>query len=318
MSAEAVASLPPPEVAKMIKVKTVLCGAAAVMVLVTSHGLAQQPSEQQSGIEALLNKTTAWVLQLEQDLSGVVAEERYEQQSFGQSTRKQTTLSDFLLVRLPSRDDWVPFRDVFEVDGRKVRDRTDRLQRLFVERPQNAMNEAAKIANESSRYNIGPIARTINVPTFALMLLRPNYRQRFEFKQRPQAETVNGQALTRVNFRERTRPTVARSNRGDDAPLDGFLVIDADTGHVRGALVKTVGTPEPGNRSFSGSPPVTTTQMWVAVSYAANDALGLWVPVDMTEYGWTSAGGLFGRATYSNFRRFRVNTSETFKDVKVP
>src|SRR5437762_3218454 len=79
------------------------------------------------------------------EFSNVVAEESYRQdsssplQSFittgrGRGTSLMNTMmvgeirhrelkSDFLLVKVPNGLDWVPFRDVFEVDGVPVRDR---------------------------------------------------------------------------------------------------------------------------------------------------------------------------------------------------
>jgi hypothetical protein len=181
------------------------------------------------------------------------------------------------------------------------------------------MDEAAKITKESSRYNIGTIVRTINVPTFPLMLLRPVFRQRFEFTERPRQEAVNGQAATRIDFLERTRPTITRSAHGDNAPLDGSFWLDVGSGRVLKSLVKTVGTPDPGKTGFFSFGGSGVTELWVQVSYAMNDVLGVSVPTEMTEFGATPSGSrVDGKATYSNFLRFQVNTSETAKSVKTP
>ena len=42
--------------------------------------------------------------------------------------------SDLLLLKPAGADAWMAFRDVFEVDGEPVRDRTERLSQLFLER----------------------------------------------------------------------------------------------------------------------------------------------------------------------------------------
>ena len=141
----------------------------------------------------ILDRTTAWVTALEESLSAVVTEERFEQRASnaGSPPKVQVTRADFLLVRAPDRADWIPFRDVYQVNGREVRDHAVRLQKLLVETPATALEKAAAITAESSRYNIGTIVRTINLPTFPLMLLRADYRQRFEFRQRG-VEVVNG------------------------------------------------------------------------------------------------------------------------------
>src|SRR5262245_34863496 len=75
----------------------------------------------------------------QQQLSSIVAEERYEQdivrsnlppgRYFTESHRELR--SDVLLVQPRGGGAWVAFRDVFEVDGRAVRDRQDRLTALF-------------------------------------------------------------------------------------------------------------------------------------------------------------------------------------------
>ena len=45
----------------------------------------------------------------------------------------------------------------------------------------------------------------------------------------------------------------------------------------------------------------------IAVSYASDSGLGLWVPVEMREhYSTTQDEHLVGTATYHNYRRFRV------------
>jgi hypothetical protein len=216
-----------------------------------------------------------------------------------------------LLVRVPGQDGWLPFRDVYEVDGRAVRDRTERLQKLFVDTPQAAVGVATQISQESSRYNIGSVIRTINVPTFGLLLLRPEYLKRFEFRKRSE-ERVSGVATWRISFDERLRPTVVRTLRGNDVPLEGSLWIEPGTGHVIKTLVKTIGTPDPGSPMIRFRGP---TLMWVETTFAPSDALGLWVPATMTEWARAeNSSEVEGTATYSRFRRFTVKTLETFHE----
>src|SRR4030095_4810668 len=136
---------------------------------------------------------------------------------------------------------------VYEVDGRAVRDRNERLQKLFVDAPKTAVNAATQISNESSRYNIGGVIRTINVPTFGLMLLRPDYLKRFEFKKR--GEEMVGDVLTGgVTFAERVRPTVVRTlpRGGNDVPLEGSFWIEPQSGRVIRTLVKNIRKPDAG------------------------------------------------------------------------
>jgi molybdate transport system substrate-binding protein len=281
---------------------------------VRKTGLESSPQRTvQPTLQDVMQRAAVAAASFERAFAAVVADEHFVQRDrsvLGQSRSRRETRSDLLLVLLPGHDGWLPFRDVYEVDGRAVRDRTERLQKLFIDTPQTAVRAATQISNESSRYNIGSVVRTINVPTFGLLLLNPAYLKRFEFRKRAE-ETISGVATWRIVFEERAKPTVVRTLRGDDVPLQGSLWIEPDTGRVIKTLVKTIGTPDPGSPQdgFSGQ-----TLMWVQTTFAPSDTLGLWAPATMTE--WARAEGdrsvVEGTAAYSRFRRFTVKTSETF------
>src|SRR3954469_6485134 len=77
-----------------------------------------------------------------QDFSNVVAEERYVQES-AYPHRRRELVSDFLLVTPPGSIGRYQFRDGREVDGAAVRDRRDRLTKLFLDAPVDALARAA-------------------------------------------------------------------------------------------------------------------------------------------------------------------------------
>jgi hypothetical protein len=265
----------------------------------------QKGNRQESSLDRVIERAVVYVESFERDFAAVVAEEQLEQResTTGPDTVRRTQ-SDLVLVRVPGREQWLPFRDVFEVNGRVVRERTERLQKLFLGAPERALMDAARITRESSRYNIGSVIRTINVPTFALMLLRPGYLKRFEFRKRGD-EMLRDVMAWRVEFVERGRPTVVRTLRGDNVPLEGSLWIDPLSGRVVKTLVKTSGTPDPGQPI--PPPGGSQTLMWVVVTYTPSETLGLWVPETMSE--WARAvnlGVVSSTATYVNFRRFEV------------
>jgi hypothetical protein len=103
-------------------------------------------------LEQLLARAGKYVVDFERAFSNVVAEERYvqrvitdqgigrvplagpgtrsgfEQFSPGPAAEHRELRSDFLLAKLPGEERWIPFRDVFEVDGTPVRDREERLK----------------------------------------------------------------------------------------------------------------------------------------------------------------------------------------------
>ena len=158
---------------KRIRTMVVTGGVAATLIA----NVAAQP---RPALEAVLIRAGVYVLQLQQQLAGIVAEEDYVQDvkvasGFPSTTRSglpavkhRELKSDLLLVRPVNADRWVQFRDVFEVDGRPVRDRSERLMKLFVSPSSATADQAEQIAVESSRYNIGNLQRTVNLPVLAL------------------------------------------------------------------------------------------------------------------------------------------------------
>ena len=114
------------------------------MVLVVAA--AGAAAAQAPAVDPLLDKVSDYVAAYERTFVGVVAEETYRQEvkparagtdarGFPIESRSQRRdlKSDVLLVRAPAGDRWMQFRDVYEVDGRAVRDRPERLAKLFLQ-----------------------------------------------------------------------------------------------------------------------------------------------------------------------------------------
>ncbi len=208
-------------------------------------------------VEAAVERAGSYAAAYETALSGLVAEERYVQRSLtyqGQTLtysaparrgQSQSTIreqpewvleqerklkSDFLLVKAQGEDRWMPFRDVFEVDGKAVREREERLQDLFLKAPATAAERAARINAESARYNIGFVERNINLPTLAMRLLDPGHRTQLTFRRMGEA-TISGVRTWEVAFTERGSPTIVR-DADKDMPATGSFWIDPSTGRV--------------------------------------------------------------------------------------
>ena len=131
------------------------------------------PAEQPD-LRTVMARAGAYVATYQRDFSLLLADERYDQDVSSAATAERRVLvSEFALVRVDdgNRTLWLAFRDVVEVDGRAIRDRQERLQRLFLSPPPNALAQARAIALESARFNIGDVVRTVNVPTLALEFL---------------------------------------------------------------------------------------------------------------------------------------------------
>src|SRR5262249_28740014 len=139
--------------------------------------------------------------------------------------------SDYLLVRLDGGGGWMPFRDVFEVDGVAVRDRQDRLSTLFLTPSSTSFEHASAVLRESTRYNLRHVEPTTHLPPLALLFLTDDVRGRFPFA-RESEETVAGKPAWVVSYKEHARPTLIRSGRERDLPLAGRLWIEPASGLV--------------------------------------------------------------------------------------
>lgn len=263
-------------------------------------------------LDVALARTASYVETFIDRFGHVVSEERYRQESVpplrasqlgGRGsipnlppTERRTLRSDFLLIKPEASADWYPFRDTFEVDGQAVRDRENRLTKLFLRSPTDSSLEQARlIAQESSRYNVGDVIRTINNPLIALAFLERAYQKRFSFTY-AEADTTFGSAVWVVEYREQERPTLIRGENNSNLPTRGRSWIDLETGHVH----KT---------EFVVDAPLITAR--VSTTFKQDARLGILVPAEMIEEYRPAAGGrISGRATYGRFRQFAVKTDE--------
>jgi hypothetical protein len=268
------------------------------IILCTAPATAQTSSPLTA--QTLVMRAAAYLVDLLPRLTNVVAEEQYQQQTTS-PRQKRTLRSDYLVVRMPSGD-FASFRDVFEVDGKPVRDRDERLQRLFVEAPpMTAVAQARRIAEESARHNIWRIG-TINNPYLAMAFLQDAYRSRFRLQSAKQDKAL-GLDVYAVVYQEFQVPTILKGDANRDMPARGRWWIDASTGHV----VKTelrVG----GDAARVGLSPIEIT-----TTFKYDEDLQLTVPVEMSEFYLSAAGVVSGSATYGRFRRFDVRTEEALK-----
>jgi hypothetical protein len=272
-----------------------------VMLAVSAVSLGARPT---TPLSTLLDRASAYVQSYMQTFSTMVAEERYVQDSrpMGGVTSDVGALpaqhvelrSDLLLVRPDAADQWLAFRDVFAVNGRAVRDREQRLARLFVDQPSSAMDRASEIAREGYRYNVGVKERTVANPMIALAFLQPEYRPRFDFRL-DGIDVSLGEDVWVVKFKERERPTILRTPDNRNVPSMGRFWIDGASGRVLQTELET----RVGDR--------------VMTMFSFDARLGLAVPCEMRDIAWVSGTPVTGVATYSNFRHFDVSTDEAFR-----
>ena len=268
-------------------------------------------------LAVILARVGDYVVRFQQQISGMVAEEHYVQNS-DKSERPFVThrelKSDLLLVKSEGETNgYVQFRDVYEVDGDPVRDRDDRLAKLFMNPSESGKKQASQIMNESARYNIGTIERNINTPMLVLILFDPTYQHRFKYsvstehKGTPRglpkspAFTLAADAWE-IDYDEIATPTVIQGDK-QDARSHGRIWVDPETGRV--LVTELVNEAK-------------TVRSTIRVSYQSPPVDGVLLPVVMREtYVVKNRFYTFdGEATYGNFRRFSVNTVESIAPPK--
>jgi hypothetical protein len=298
------------------------CWVSAAALVIAGGGVAAQPPASSPASARNVREAVAragrYVVEYGEKLSLVVGVERYTQHARDASSARpatRTLVSEFALARV--NDDWVGFRDVFEVDGAAVRDRQDRLVTLLLGRSADRLLQGRRIADESARYNLGPVRRNFNTPSMALFFLQPENQPRFRFTKDGE-ETVGGTRVWRVRYRETDRPTIVRTTTGRDAPVSGTFWIDPVDGRVvrtrlemRTGIERAVETNE---RGGSGAPVQMSVD--ITVNYEPHPRFGMLLPSEMRESyevaparratGPATSTTITCVATYSDFRTFET------------
>lgn len=269
----------------------------------------------QAGASALARlgaAVDAW----ERELGSVVADESYVQtvvrlprsgttRESNRPPREERRLqSEMTLVHFDDPSDWIGFRHVSLVDGRPPARRRA---------PADVLDDSGltwderwrRVLETSAAFNIGSTARDVNLPTFALAALRTANHARFDYASaRP--DTIDGERLQSLSFRERARPTLVAGLRGRDLPVSGRVWFTADF-RVRRTeiLIRDRVVPIEEDAHLAREEDLVSR---ITVDFGADANVGTWVPREMRERyenAWNET--TTGRATYSGFRRFRTS-----------
>ncbi len=238
--------------------------AAALCGIATAGGQAPPP------VDELLRRAADYIDEYERQFSGVVSEERYVQMSNNVLRSRLTTRrlrSDVLLIRT-KQNGWVNFRDVFEVDGRAVRDRNERLYKLFLSPTEDTLAQAKLIVEESARFNLGmqdgTLIRTLNLPTLALAFLRRDLQDRLTFRTEGLKMVADNQVV-QLKYVEHATPRMVKTI--DDTPVAGKFWIEPASGRI---VQTEMVLRSPANDAV------------IRVTYAAQPGIEVWVPASMT------------------------------------
>jgi VWFA-related protein len=285
------------------------------------------------GLRTLIERASAYVEGFQRTLSELVAEERYvqvvklwsgaaptqgrepdlawrpgtgAQLTTGSSgtLRRRQLLSDVLLVQAPG-EVRIGYRDVAEVDGKSVRDRALRVQKLFMSGRADDRRQLRRIAAESARHNLGT-GRNFNLPTFPLEPLRASALERFIWTQQPD-DVRNAECCAVVGFFEVRSPTLVTTPADHDVPVSGQLWVEPRTGRVTRAVLQFAHQVEHVEGAFD-------------VTYGRRDGLDVLIPERLWEWYRTPDLEHLGRpayvegeASYGKIRRFTVTSDVTVR-----
>ena len=273
----------------------------------------------------LLLRVGEYAEEYEHSFSDLLVEETYEQSvtpfslKYDKTQRaavrvanctvcKQKTRADLVFVRLAGEIPWASYRDVFEVDGKKVRRYEQRLVKLLKDPSPDAQEQARKLLAASAAYNIGPVKRTVNLPTLPLLFLLPRNQGRFLFRL-GERRMIGATEAVELIFRETSRPTLVKGPSNADLLAQGRFWVNAS----RAAVVRS-------EVEFAFG---AEAEARVTTDYRPEPTLAMWVPAEMKERFAdvpsakvkTFPAPFDGVARYERFRRFTVSTDE---QVAVP
>jgi hypothetical protein len=270
------------------------CATSVLLLLLAARALIAQDV----ALDVVLARLHEYLRHYAELLPATVAIERYQQQV---GSRERVLLeSEFGIVRVPNNPQWLGFRDVIKLNGTVVEGRDDRIVALFESRSASAIEQAGRISRENARFNIGPIARSINDPAIVLELVDPRNADRMRFEKIREGRQDNTPVWI-VRFRETKRPTIVRTSSLQDVPSSGLASIDPVTGRLLRVQV-TIDT-------------LSRIKCEVDVTFQKVPQLDFWVPARMHERCSDGAFQQEGQATYDNYRRFAVDTRESLESI---
>jgi hypothetical protein len=258
----------------------------------------------QSELEAVLQRATEYVSQYEEQLGNLIGAEEYVQNAtwmtsggrgfpqVGKRAQRRTS-SDFLIIQVGT--EWTALRKINRVDGFKEKEAEPAFEDVFDNSPQANARRLLEMKDESTRHNLGDIRRDINLPTFALKVLRKSEVGRFSFE-RAGTSRIEGIQTWAIRFQEQSGRSLVVGGKGETLYSNGTLWIEPETGRI----LRTEFNVE--NRYTP-----TTLKGSTTVTYGEGKRVQMLVPILMVERYETELHTVQARADYSNFRPFEVD-----------
>jgi hypothetical protein len=253
-------------------------------------------------LNTVLARASEYVSQYEAELGNLIGAEEYLQTSvlLDNSTpprvanrTERRTSSDFLIIQVGT--EWAALRKVNRVDGARVKETVPSFEDAFDDSPGANAKRLENMRKESTEYNLGSVRRDINLPTFALRVLRKSEVGRFTFERAGHAR-INGVQTWRIRFREQIGPSLVVGGNGEMLYSKGMLWVEPETGRVLQTEFEL-------ENPYAASP----LKGRIAVTYGASKRATILVPTLMIERYESAHNNIDCRADYSNFRPFEVD-----------
>ncbi len=295
-------------------------GPMAVVGLLVASGLlltgapsasAKDPDPGAGDLAQLLSSAGQYVVEYERLWRGLVADEAYRQMYWDPTRRLsvRNLRSNVVLLKLPGAMPWAALRDVYEVDGKALRERDARLEKLMVDTRPAALEQVRVIVQEGAQHNLSPLIQRLNVPPTALTFLHPKNQERFSFKRKGSCSGADErQAGVEVALTETARPALTRGPDGD-VPVTGKLCIEPQSGAVLRTDVEF---------DLDGRERDRWSWARVLVLYGRDARLGAFVPMEMKETyqfaGIGSAGLMTRDSSTGPGNEIRIEATARYSD----
>ena len=279
----------------MTRLAMALCLATLPMLLVAAPPVLEAFPPR----DLLLRAVAAHVASVQSEFVRLVGVEHSVQVLRDMNRRSRTRLleSDMFFLGADAEGRAMTMRSVQRVDGRRVNESADDVSQALALPDDRRVDKLRALADASARHNLGSLRRNFNDPNLGLLFVSAPFQERFRFREAGD-ETIGPVLVRRLDFEERSRPTVIRDGRnGASIPASGRVWADAE-GTVWRTEVK-----------LDSAEALAT----IKVSYRRDERLGTMVPATMDEdYRYKERGtGRFmfisGHATYDGFRRFETS-----------
>lgn len=290
----------------------VLAAFGILLLLEPATTRAQQSPPPDAALSQLVALASGWTSRFEQGLSGLLFRERYLQRTMVAHTERQGDSASELvkvpenttrhiprevlleasafMLKPPASRDVVVYRDVYRVGTEDVSSDAERLKKLIAAGTPDSLREARQITDGSARFTLVGVPRRIDSPTMVFAYLAPGMLPGLRVRATERGK-IDGLDVIVVEFQEAARPTVVRGPANEDVPATGRFWIHPQSGAVvRAQIVLGAGA----------------TQGRVDVSLEMNQALGVWVPKEMTEVWQTGATSVTALSQYDRFQRLNA------------